>query len=66
MGVVYGAKNIVESVVSYIGPGRDVLALGGTEVEMSAIPEGKSATFSWRGKPLFIRFAIFHLFTSIF
>jgi len=55
MGVVYGAKNIVESVVSYIGPGRDVLALGGTEVEMSAIPEGKSATFSWRGKPLFIR-----------
>lgn len=33
----------------------DVLALAKIEVKLSDIPEGKSVTFKWRGKPLFIR-----------
>jgi len=33
----------------------DVLALAKIEVKLGSIPEGKSVTFKWRGKPLFIR-----------
>ena len=40
----------------YIGPSADVLALGATEVPLDGIPVGKSMTFEWRGKPLFVRF----------
>lgn len=33
----------------------DVLALAKIEIKLNEIPEGKSVTFKWRGKPLFIR-----------
>jgi len=33
----------------------DVLALAKIEIKLSDIAEGKSVTFKWRGKPLFIR-----------
>ena len=33
----------------------DVLALAKIEIKLDEIPEGKSVTFKWRGKPLFIR-----------
>lgn len=33
----------------------DVLALAKIEIKLGDIPEGKSVTFKWRGKPLFIR-----------
>lgn len=33
----------------------DVLALAKIEINLNEIPEGKSVTFKWRGKPLFIR-----------
>ena len=56
VGGVYTAKSIVEGVVRYVGPSADVLALGATEVPLDAIPVGKSMTFEWRGKPLFVRF----------
>jgi len=55
VGGVYAAKTVVDGLIRYIGPSRDVLAMGATEVPMSSIPEGKSMTFEWRGKPLFIR-----------
>lgn len=38
-----------------MGMSRDVMAMGSVEVKLSDVPEGKSATFKWRGKPLFIR-----------
>lgn len=38
-----------------MGPARDALALSSTEVKLDNIPEGKSVTFTWRGKPLFVR-----------
>ena len=33
----------------------DVLALAKIEVKLGDIPEGKSAVFKWRNKPLFVR-----------
>ena len=30
-------------------------ALAKIEVDLNDVPEGKAATFKWRGKPLFIR-----------
>lgn len=38
-----------------MGAARDVLSMGTIEVKLSDIPEGKSVTFTWRGKPLFVR-----------
>jgi len=33
----------------------DVLAMSKIEIKLDSIPEGKSAVFKWRGKPLFVR-----------
>jgi len=51
----YGAKGVVTGLVSSMGASADVLALAKIEIKLSDIPEGKSVTFKWRGKPLFIR-----------
>ena len=41
--------------VGSMSASADVLALAKIEVKLGDIPEGKSVTFKWRGKPLFIR-----------
>ncbi|GCB74006.1 cytochrome b-c1 complex subunit Rieske, mitochondrial [Scyliorhinus torazame] len=51
----YAAKNLVSQFISSMSASADVLALSKIEVKLSEIPEGKNATFKWRGKPLFIR-----------
>ncbi|XP_035446442.1 cytochrome b-c1 complex subunit Rieske, mitochondrial [Spodoptera frugiperda] len=51
----YAAKSIVTHFVSSMAAAADVLALAKIEIKLSEIPEGKSVTFKWRGKPLFIR-----------
>lgn len=51
----YAAKNTVNMFVSSMSASADVLALASIEVNLNEIPEGKSVTFKWRGKPLFIR-----------
>ncbi|XP_067007602.1 cytochrome b-c1 complex subunit Rieske, mitochondrial [Anabrus simplex] len=51
----YAAKTVVGEFVSSMSASADVLALAKIEVKLSDIPEGKSVTFKWRGKPLFIR-----------
>ena len=51
----YLAKQFVNGVVGSLSPSADVLALAQIEVNLSEIPEGKNATFKWRGKPLFVR-----------
>lgn len=51
----YGAKTVVQQFISSMNPSLDVLAVAKLEVNLSEIPEGKSVTFKWRGKPLFIR-----------
>ncbi|XP_011265983.1 cytochrome b-c1 complex subunit Rieske, mitochondrial [Camponotus floridanus] len=52
---VYGAKVIVHDLVGILSASADVLALSKIEVKLDSIPEGKSAVFKWRGKPLFVR-----------
>jgi len=51
----YSAKQVVTKFAATMSASADVLALAKIEVKLSDIPEGKSVTFKWRGKPLFIR-----------
>ncbi|EFN79013.1 Cytochrome b-c1 complex subunit Rieske, mitochondrial [Harpegnathos saltator] len=54
-GNVYGAKVLVYDMVSMLSASADVLAMSKIEIKLDTIPEGKSAVFKWRGKPLFVR-----------
>lgn len=51
----YAAKSTVHMFVKSMSATADVLAMASIEVNLNDIPEGKSVTFKWRGKPLFIR-----------
>lgn len=55
MASVYGAKVIVHDLVALLSATADVLAMSKVEIKLDTIPEGKSAVFKWRGKPLFVR-----------
>ncbi|OAD54171.1 Cytochrome b-c1 complex subunit Rieske, mitochondrial [Eufriesea mexicana] len=48
----YSAKAIVHHGAATFSAASDVLALATIEVKLDNIPEGKSAVFKWRGKPL--------------
>lgn len=52
---LYLLKYTLYGAVLLLGPGRDKYAAAAIEVDLSTIPEGKNAVFTWRGKPLFIR-----------
>ncbi|XP_020287780.1 cytochrome b-c1 complex subunit Rieske, mitochondrial isoform X2 [Pseudomyrmex gracilis] len=52
---VYAAKTVVTDLVGMLSATADVLAMAKIEVKLDSIPEGKSAVFKWRGKPLFVR-----------
>uniref|UniRef100_A0A8C8VDT4 Cytochrome b-c1 complex subunit Rieske, mitochondrial n=1 Tax=Pelusios castaneus TaxID=367368 RepID=A0A8C8VDT4_9SAUR len=55
VATAYAAKNIVTQFVMSMSASADVLAMSKIEIKLSEIPEGKSVTFKWRGKPLFVR-----------
>merc|ERR1711915_699437 len=55
LGGAYGAKSLVNQLISTWSASQDVLALAKIEIKLADIPEGKNMTFKWRGKPLFIR-----------
>ncbi|XP_037959649.1 cytochrome b-c1 complex subunit Rieske, mitochondrial isoform X2 [Teleopsis dalmanni] len=55
VGTAYAAKGLVNAFVGSMSASADVLAMAKIEIKLSDIPEGKSVTFKWRGKPLFIR-----------
>lgn len=55
MTTAYAAKVLVSDLIGSMSATADVLALAKIEIKLSDIPEGKSVTFKWRGKPLFIR-----------
>ncbi|XP_039260062.2 cytochrome b-c1 complex subunit Rieske, mitochondrial-like [Styela clava] len=55
MGGVYLAKSAVTMFLKTMSASADVLALASIEIPLSEVPEGKSITFKWRGKPLFVR-----------
>lgn len=54
-GTAYGAKAVVTQFISSMSASADVLALAKIEIKLADIAEGKSVTFKWRGKPLFVR-----------
>jgi ubiquinol-cytochrome c reductase iron-sulfur subunit len=55
VGAAYAAKGLVNTFIGSMSATADVLALAKIEIKLADIPEGKSVTFKWRGKPLFIR-----------
>lgn len=55
VATAYAAKAVVTQFVSSMSASADVLAMAKIEIKLNDIPEGKSVTFKWRGKPLFIR-----------
>lgn len=64
IGAAYAAKTLVTQYVMSMSASADVLALAKIEVKLADIPEGKSVTFKWRGKPLFIRHRYLILVTN--
>jgi len=57
-GIVTGAyvtKTLVTGAVMSLAASADVLALAKIEININDIPEGKSMTFKWRGKPVFVK-----------
>lgn len=53
--VGYGAKSVLLTFVESMAASREALSAGKIEIKLADIPAGKSVTFKWRGKPLFIR-----------
>lgn len=51
----YATKALVLQYVKFLSASAEVLALAKIEIKLSDIPEGKSVTLKWRGKPLFVR-----------
>ncbi|XP_043464644.1 cytochrome b-c1 complex subunit Rieske, mitochondrial [Leptopilina heterotoma] len=55
VGAAFVGKAMVVDLVSTLSATADVLAMAKIEIKLDSIPEGKSAVFKWRGKPLFVR-----------
>lgn len=55
MAAAYGGKTLAQEFISTMNASADVLAMAKIEIDLSTIAEGKSATFKWRNKPLFVR-----------
>lgn len=53
--ITSAARLFVLQFISTLSPSARVLALASVEVDIGAIPEGKTVTLKWRGKPVFIR-----------
>ncbi len=55
---VLGAVSAKATVMNFLGcwgASSEALAMAQVEVDLAAIPEGKSVVIKWRGKPIFIR-----------
>ncbi len=50
-----GVATFMWPFIKSMNPAEDTLALGSTEVDISAIEVGQSITVKWRGKPVFIK-----------
>ncbi|XP_014486749.1 PREDICTED: cytochrome b-c1 complex subunit Rieske, mitochondrial [Dinoponera quadriceps] len=55
VATAYAAKVLILDIVGVMSATADVLASSKIEVKLDSIPEGKSAVFKWRGKPIFVR-----------
>uniref|UniRef100_A0A915E979 Rieske domain-containing protein n=1 Tax=Ditylenchus dipsaci TaxID=166011 RepID=A0A915E979_9BILA len=54
MMAIYFGSNVLNTVAVYKSMAADQKALANIEIDLSEIPEGKSKTFEWRGKPIFV------------
>jgi ubiquinol-cytochrome c reductase iron-sulfur subunit len=48
-------KSTLMNFLSTLSASGEVLAMAQVEIDLSAIPEGRSMVFKWRGKPIFVR-----------
>lgn len=55
ISALYSIKSVGTFFVMSMAASADVLAIAKIEVNLADIPEGKTAIFKWRGKPLFIK-----------
>jgi len=55
VGAAYFAQKLVRGAIGSLNISQDILALGKTEIDLAEVPEGKTMSFKWRGKPLFVR-----------
>lgn len=55
MLTLYAGKQVAHTVVAYKWMAKDIQALAAVEIDLSEVPEGKTKTFEWRGKPIFVR-----------
>lgn len=54
LGAMAGKSTVMNFLASW-SASSEALAMAQVEVDLSAIPEGKSVVIKWRGKPIFIR-----------
>lgn len=52
---LYATKAECLRYIKFMAASAEVLALAKIEIKLDEIPEGKHATFKWRGKPLFVK-----------
>ena len=50
-----GTAAIAWSMIDYMNPSQDVLALSSVEVDLAPITAGMGITVLWQGKPIFVR-----------
>ena len=50
-----GSAAIAWTMIDYMIPSKDVLALSSVEVDLAPIAEGQGITVLWQGKPIFVR-----------
>nr|CAD2173475.1 unnamed protein product [Meloidogyne enterolobii] len=52
---VISAKVILNTLVEYKSMPADMKAMASVEINLDEVPEGKTKTFEWRGKPIFVK-----------
>jgi len=52
---LYCAKKVARTIVLYKGPPASMYAMEVASVNLGSIPEGKSSTVLWQGKPVFVK-----------
>ena len=50
-----GAAAAVWPFIDQMNPSTGALALGSTEIDLTAIQPGQQIVYKWRGQPLFVR-----------
>jgi len=54
-GAGIGSAAIAWTMIDYMNPSKDVLALSSVEIDLAPIAAGSGITVLWQGKPIFIR-----------